>query len=83
LFFAALLDSYMKIQVLPSGCRKFACIVCEKIFNKKDNLKNHVEAIHIQMEYRCHYPACDKVCKSQPALRGHVRSYHEKPDMLY
>jgi Zinc finger, C2H2 type len=82
-FLAALLDSYMKVQVLPTGYRKFACVVCHKAFNKKDNLKNHVEAIHIQMEYRCTYPACDKVCKSQPALRGHIRAYHEKQDLLY
>ncbi|XP_023319828.1 protein bric-a-brac 1 isoform X8 [Eurytemora carolleeae] len=72
------IESFMSCSAesVETGGKRWICVQCGKGFNKKDHLKNHIEALHLQMQYPCTYPNCIKVCNSQPALRGHIRNWH-------
>jgi hypothetical protein len=64
------------------GITFWSCASCSKNFKLKHHLKNHIEALHLHMEYRCSVGSCSKVCFSQPALRMHIRS-HEKAGVFF
>lgn len=71
-------DALTRVDSDPiTGTKIHVCALCDQQFKRRDNLKNHVEAIHLGAQYRCKFVGCDKVCGSAPALRGHVRTYHE------
>ena len=76
--FSVAIESFMSCSAesMETGGKRWICVQCGKGFNKKDHLKNHIEALHLQMQYPCTYPNCIKVCNSQPALRGHIRNWH-------
>ena len=69
-------EALLRYETDIDGTRKIHCALCNQVFRRKDHLKNHAEAIHLGVEYKCSF--CEKVCRSAPALRGHVRQTHEQ-----
>ncbi len=49
------------------GAPYWCCVKCGKQFKMKHHLKNHISALHLQLEHRCPVGECSKVCFSQPA----------------
>ena len=80
--FKEYISGQMTRVVGPDGLILWACVSCRKTFKMKHHLKNHIEALHLHLEYRCSVGACTKICFSQPALRMHIRS-HEKSGIYF
>ena len=64
------------------GVPSWQCSACARTFKQRHHLKDHIEALHLHLEYRCSVGACTKICFSQPALRMHIRS-HEKSGIYF
>ncbi|XP_021959296.1 zinc finger protein 62 [Folsomia candida] len=64
-----------------SDARKvFQCPSCPKRFGRRDHLKTHEEAVHLQLKpFPC--PLCSKSFATRVAVRSHVKHFHlkEKP----
>ena len=55
--------------------KAFKCLVCERIFMKNNNLRKHIEAVHIKNKiFVC--DICDKGYQLKPWLRKHIEKYH-------
>ena len=55
----------------------FPCDKCDKIFNKKTNLKTHLECVHTTYkpgQFVC--SLCQKELKNQYSLKSHIREVH-------
>ena len=51
------------------------CKVCGKSFDKKGNLKHHIESSHIEgVSHTCHY--CNKTSRTRHSLAVHIQDYH-------
>ena len=51
------------------------CKECCKTFNKKGNLKHHIESTHIEgISHTCTF--CKKTTRSRHALNVHIQDYH-------
>lgn len=72
----------MSSTVLADGQKAYQCLCCNKIFRQKVHMRDHIEAAHIEgVRYICSWPGCEKICKSQPALRMHIKSHKNKQYM--
>ncbi|XP_023016037.1 transcription factor IIIA [Leptinotarsa decemlineata] len=56
------------------------CIICQKVFTTKTNLRQHTMKIHLEesMSHRCHYLGCSRGYKFKKNLMFHIRTFHEK-----
>ena len=59
----------------PKGKGVFECGICGKKFAYKENLKVHIDAVHMVRKYSCQY--CDKTYSRLQTLKGHIKVYHE------
>ena len=55
---------------------KFNCNDCDRIFDRKDRLRNHRLIKHIKRELKCIF--CHKIYYSRKVLTAHVKGVHEK-----
>lgn len=78
-----LLENQMEAAFLDDGQKGYRCLNCNKFSKKKDHMKDHIEAHHLQLEYSCPYIECGKTCGSQPALRMHIRSHNKRSEQQY
>ena len=54
---------------------EFPCPKCESSFNRKSNLKAHVESIHENKWHKC--PHCDHISGQKSNLKNHIESIHK------
>ena len=67
--------SHIKTKHLAD--KVFKCDKCNKIFNKKTNLKTHLECVHTTYkpgQFVC--SLCQKELKNQHSLKSHIREVH-------
>jgi len=70
-----LVASYMQKITDENQVHMWQCIECGKTSRYITNLKDHVEANHLEgLTYRC--PECQKVSKSRQSLRAHMKTIH-------
>ena len=70
----SVVESYMRKTEDENGLL-WQCIQCGKTGKKKSNIKEHVEANHIEgLQLEC--PLCFKVFKSRASLRIHNLNVH-------
>jgi len=56
---------------------KFNCEQCDKTFGRKDNLKTHINTVHLkQKKYKC--DLCDKSFGQKQQLKRHINTFHLK-----
>ena len=56
----------------------YQCNVCDFITNSKDNLSQHVQAIHEGRTFQCPSIDCNKIFKRGTSILQHMRSEHLK-----
>ena len=54
--------------------QKFRCETCEKIFDRKDNLRTHFESQHLNIKYPC--DQCEYQGTRQAYLNMHMKTFH-------
>ena len=59
----------------PKGKGVFECALCSKKFAYKENVKVHINAVHMIRKYSCKY--CGKTYSRPRTLKGHIKVYHE------
>jgi hypothetical protein len=70
------LDNTINSMMMKSIDGKWACNVCEKIDHKKDNMKTHIEANHIEgVSHPC--SLCEKSFRSRHSLSMHIFRFHK------
>lgn len=63
------------LQMIVKSQGGFSCSECGAFFNKKQNLRTHIESKHIESAgVSCHL--CGSVSKTRDSLRKHVRRIH-------
>jgi len=71
----ALLASYMQKITDENLVHMWQCTECGKTSRYITNLKDHVEANHLEgLTYSC--PVCQKISKSRQSLRAHMKTMH-------
>ena len=55
-------------------CIKKKCEQCDYKFTKKNNLRQHVKAVHEAIKHQCEY--CSHKASTPNNLRQHVKSLH-------
>ncbi|XP_068448327.1 zinc finger protein 91 isoform X2 [Clinocottus analis] len=67
-----------RVQLYPPGCSPFRCTVCNREFNRMENLKTHLRIHTGEMPYTC--SVCSKCFRHSGALTRHFRIHTgEKP----
>lgn len=67
-----------KLQLYPPGCSPFRCTVCNREFNRLENLKTHLRIHTGERPYTC--SVCSKCFRHSGALTRHFRIHTgEKP----
>ncbi|KAM4595795.1 uncharacterized protein V3H82_003192 [Fundulus diaphanus] len=67
-----------RLQLYPPGCSPFHCTVCNREFNRLENLKTHLRIHTGEMPYTC--SVCLKCFRHSGALTRHFRIHTgEKP----
>ena len=62
--------------------KAFKCLICERVFKKKQNVRSHIEAVHIKNKILV-CDICDKGYQRKPYLRRHIEKYHiQHPERL-
>ena len=59
------------------GEKNYNCDFCEKSFTRRDNLKNHINLIHIIKNIKCNF--CEECFSTFGALKSHVNVIHAEP----
>ena len=59
----------------PKGKGIFECAFCSKKFAYKENVKVHINTVHMVRKYSCKY--CGKTYSRPQTLKGHIKVYHE------
>ena len=63
------------LQMIVKAQGGFSCSECGAFFNKKQNLRTHIESKHIEsVGVSCNL--CGSVYKTRDSLRKHVRRIH-------
>ena len=71
----ALLAPFMQKITYENGAQLWQCIQCGKTSPYITNIKNHVEANHLEgLTYPC--TECNKISKSRASLRMHMKTAH-------
>merc|ERR1712083_181373 len=78
-FFAELvklLESYMTKVNDGEGYTSWQCLACHKIFKRKHNCKEHIEAHHLKgaVEHKC--SICPGTYSTEASYRQHMRNKH-------
>jgi len=60
------------INQIHKSANKYPCEHCGKAFNKKCDLRLHIDRIHLQKRYKC--PECGKVISK---IREHLKTVHK------
>ncbi|XP_058495512.1 zinc finger and SCAN domain-containing protein 12 isoform X1 [Solea solea] len=67
-----------RLQIYPPGCSPFHCTVCNREFNRMENLKTHLRIHTGERPYTC--SVCSKCFRHSGALTRHFRIHTgEKP----
>lgn len=67
-----------RLQLFPPGCSPFHCTVCNREFNRLENLKTHLRIHTGERPYTC--SVCSKCFRHSGALKRHIRIHTgEKP----
>ncbi|XP_035515714.1 zinc finger protein with KRAB and SCAN domains 3-like [Morone saxatilis] len=67
-----------RLQLFPPGCSPFRCTVCNREFNRMENLKTHLRIHTGERPYTC--SVCSKCFRHSGALTRHFRIHTgEKP----
>ncbi|XP_029950751.1 B-cell lymphoma 6 protein-like [Salarias fasciatus] len=67
-----------RLQLFPPGCSPFRCTVCNREFNRLENLKTHLRIHTGERPYTC--SVCGKCFRHSGALKRHIRIHTgEKP----
>ncbi|KAM3623957.1 uncharacterized protein V6R79_017394 [Siganus canaliculatus] len=67
-----------RLQLYPPGCSPFRCVVCNREFNRLENLKTHLRIHTGERPYTC--SVCSKCFRHSGALTRHFRIHTgEKP----
>ncbi|XP_034405620.1 zinc finger protein 208-like isoform X2 [Cyclopterus lumpus] len=67
-----------RLQLYPPGCSPFRCTVCNREFNRMENLKTHLRIHTGERPYTC--SVCSKCFRHSGALTRHFRIHTgEKP----
>lgn len=67
-----------KLQLYPPGCSPFQCTVCNREFNRMENLKTHLRIHTGERPYKC--SVCSTCFRHSGALTRHFRIHTgEKP----
>ncbi|TMS23134.1 Krueppel-like protein 1 [Larimichthys crocea] len=67
-----------RLQLYPPGCSPFCCTVCNREFNRMENLKTHLRIHTGERPYTC--SVCSKCFRHSGALTRHFRIHTgEKP----
>ncbi|XP_022611231.1 zinc finger protein 454-like [Seriola dumerili] len=67
-----------RLQLYPPGCSPFRCTVCNREFNRMENLKTHLRIHTGERPYTC--SVCSKCFRHSGALTRHIRIHTgEKP----
>ena len=68
----SLVQSFMKKTTDEFNTTVWQCVQCGKVSRVSTNLKDHIEAKHIEgLQFEC--TQCLKIFKSRPSLRTHMR----------
>ena len=59
----------------PKGEGVFECTFCSKKFPYKENVKVHINTVHMVRKYSCKY--CGKTYSMPQTLKVHIKVYHE------
>ncbi|CAG2101710.1 unnamed protein product [Medioppia subpectinata] len=49
---------------------------CGRVFNLKSNLRQHLNGVHSTREYRCDWPACEFITRSEQSIAQHRRRHN-------
>lgn len=71
-----LLESYMTKVNDGEGYTSWQCLACHKIFKRKHNCKEHIEAHHLKgaVEHKC--SICPGTYSTEASYRQHMRNKH-------
>ena len=53
----------------------FECDKCEKYFDSKEHLRNHIKYVHKGLEFNC--KVCNKAFNQKVSIRTHMLQIHE------
>ena len=68
------INSMMEIAI---GSKEWSCIVCGKMASYKNNIRQHIEAKHIEgVSHTCNL--CGKISRSRNGLAIHVLKHHKR-----
>jgi len=71
-----LVKSFMKKTTDEFNATVWQCVQCGKVSKVSTNLKDHIEANHIEgLQFECHH--CLKIFKTRPSLRTHMRLHNK------
>ena len=73
-------DLYHHVKYFHEKIRNYECSYCEKKFQAKKLLYNHVQSIHLGEKTRC--PDCNKDISVDNFSR-HVRETHERVSLTF
>ena len=77
----ALLASFMQKITDENQVQVWQCMQCGKTSRYITNMKDHVEAKHLEgLSYSC--PECHKPSKSKQSLRAHMKTAHNLSSKL-
>jgi len=81
---SSLLERYMSKIPDEEGKKAWQCsfVPCKKIFKRKHNCKEHIEAHHLKgaVEHKCNL--CHGVYSTEASFRQHTRNKHSQPKPL-
>merc|ERR1719228_2402621 len=67
-----LVESFVGRSVNEKNTPVWQCLQCGKTSGKLCNIRNHIEARHIEsLKLACQ--TCEKICKTRDSLRHHMR----------
>lgn len=62
--------------IITRDDKKFQCGKCSYWTGRKDDLKRHIESVHLAGIYVCPWPSCEKILTTDRMRRRHVKEKH-------